>query len=170
VKNGIVNYNDQYAADVQLELGQQDYYVSLDNFKSASTSAKIDAKDITSIIFTVEVGTGRNSPITTTIANVAFTKEDLNYLNSLDAKAVSVYPNPVTGNRITVNFSSAKAAELSLRVTDMNGKVLTLRQVQAVKGMNTVQVPVGNGLTGVHLISLDGADIKYKTTKVMIAN
>jgi hypothetical protein len=170
VKNGIVNYNDQYAADVQLELGQQDYYVSLDNFKSASTNAKIDAKDITSIIFTVEVGTGRNSPITTTIANVAFTKEDLNYLNSLDAKAVSVYPNPVTGNRITVNFSSAKAAELSLRVTDMNGKVLTLRQVQAVKGMNTVQVPVGNGLTGVHLISLDGADIKYKTTKVMIAN
>ena len=170
VKNGIVNYNDQYAADVQLELGQQDYYVSLDNFKSASTNAKIDAKDITSIIFTVEVGTGRNSPITTTIANVAFTKEDLNYLNSLDAKAVSVYPNPVTGNRITVNFSSAKAAELSLRVTDMNGKVLTLRQVQAVKGMNTVQVPVSNGLTGVHLISLDGADIKYKTTKVMIAN
>jgi hypothetical protein len=170
VKNGIVNYNDQYAADVQLELGQQDYYVSLDNFKSASTNAKIDAKDITSIIFTVEVGTSRNSPITTTLANVAFTKEDLNYLNSLDAKAVSVYPNPVTGNRITVNFSSAKAAELSLRVTDMNGKVLTLRQVQAVKGMNTVQVPVSNGLTGVHLISLDGADIKYKTTKVMIAN
>jgi hypothetical protein len=170
VKNGIVNYNDQYAADVQLELGQQDYYVSLDNFKSASTNAKIDAKDITSIIFTVEVGTGRNSPITTTLANVAFTKEDLNYLNSLDAKAVSVYPNPVTGNRITVNFSSAKAAELSLRVTDMNGKVLTLRQVQAVKGMNTVQVPVSNGLTGVHLISLDGADIRYKTTKVMIAN
>ncbi|OYU54475.1 MAG: hypothetical protein CFE25_14280 [Chitinophagaceae bacterium BSSC1] len=170
VKNGITNYNDQYATDVQLELGQQDYYIALDKFKSASTSASIDAKDITSIIFTVEVGTGRNSPITTTIANVAFTKEDLNYLNSLDAKAVSVYPNPVTGNRITVNFSSAKAAELSLRVTDMNGKVLTLKQVQAVKGMNTVQVPVSNGLTGVHLISLDGSDIKYKTTKVMIAN
>ncbi len=170
VKNGIVNYKDQYAANVQLELGQQDYYVSLDNFKSAATSAKIDAKDITSIIFTVEVGTGRNSPISTTIANVAFTKEDLNYLNSLDAKAVSVYPNPVTGNRITVNFSSAKAAELSLRVTDMNGKVLTLRQVQAVKGMNTVQVPVSNGITGVHLISLDGGEAKYKTIKVMIAN
>jgi hypothetical protein len=170
VKNGIVDYRNQYAADVQLELGQQDYYIGLENFKSASTNAKIDAKDITSIIFTVEVGTGRNSPITTTLSNVAFTKEDLNYLSSLDAKEVAIYPNPVTGNKITVNFSSAKAAELSLRVTDMSGKVITLRQVQAVKGMNTVQVPVSTGLKAVHIVSLDGADIKYKSTKVMITN
>ncbi|HQR92666.1 MAG TPA: cadherin-like beta sandwich domain-containing protein [Sediminibacterium sp.] len=170
VKNGIVDYRNQYAADVQLELGQQDYYVSLDNFKSASTSAKIDAKDITSIIFTVEVGTGRNSQITTTIANVAFTKEDLNYLSSLEAKELALYPNPVTGNRITVNFSSAKAAELSLRVTDMSGKVITLKQVQAVKGMNTVQVPVSTGLKAVHIVSLDGADMKYQSKKVMITN
>ncbi len=170
IKNGIVDYRSQYAADVQLELGQQDYYIALDKFTSTSTSAKIDPKDITSIVFTVEVGTGRNSPISTTLSNVAFTKEDLNYLSSLEAKELAVYPNPVSGNRITVNFSSAKAAELSLRVTDMSGKVITLRQVQAVKGMNTVQVPVSTGLKAVHIVSLDGADIKYKSTKVMITN
>ncbi len=170
IKNGIVDYRSQYAADVQLELGQQDYFIALDKFTSASTSAKIDAKDITSIVFTVEVGTGRNSPITTTLSNVAFTKEDLNYLSSLEAKELAVYPNPVSGNRITVNFSSAKAAELSLRVTDMSGKVITLKQIQAVKGMNTVQVPVSTGLKAVHIVSLDGADIKYKSTKVMITN
>jgi hypothetical protein len=170
IKNGIVDYRSQYAADVQLELGQQDYYIALDKFTSASNSAKIDPKDITSIVFTVEVGTGRNSPISTTLSNVAFTKEDLNYLSSLEAKELAVYPNPVSGNRITVNFSSAKAAELSLRVTDMSGKVITLRQVQAVKGMNTVQVPVSTGLKAVHIVSLDGADIKYKSTKVMITN
>lgn len=71
VKNGIVNFKDQYSADVQLEKGQQDYYISLDNFKSASTSTKIDAKDISTIIFAIEVGTGRNSPITNTKRPVA---------------------------------------------------------------------------------------------------
>jgi phosphoribosylformimino-5-aminoimidazole carboxamide ribonucleotide (ProFAR) isomerase len=52
----------------------------------------------------------------------------------------------------------------------MSGKVITLKQVQAVKGMNTVQVPVSTGLKAVHIVSLDGADMKYQSKKVMITN
>ena len=170
VKNGIVDYKNQYAADVHLEMGQQDYFIPLDKFTSLATSAKLDAKDVTTVIFTIEVGSGRNSAINSTLSNLAFTKEDLTYLASLDAKEVAVYPNPVTGSKITVNFASAKDAELSLRVTDMNGKVLTLKQVQAVKGMNTVQLPIANGLNGIHIVSLDGAGIKYNPKKVAILN
>jgi hypothetical protein len=81
-----------------------------------------------------------------------------------------VYPNPVNGNKITVNFSSAKDAELSLRVTDMSGKVISLKQVAAVKGMNTVQVPISSGLNGIHIVSLDGANIKYNPKKVAVMN
>jgi hypothetical protein len=170
VKNGIVDYKNQYAADIQLALGQQDYFLPLDKFTSASTSAKIDAKDVTTVIFTVEVGTGKNSSINSTLANIAFTKEDLSYLASLSANEVSVYPNPASGNKLTVNFASAKDAELSLRLTDMNGKVLTLKQVSAVKGMNTVQLPISSGLNGIHIVSLDGAGIKYNPKKVAIMN
>jgi hypothetical protein len=170
VKNGIVDYKNQYAINLPLEMGQKEYYLSLDKFVSQGTSATINANDITTVIFTVEVGTGRNSSVATSLSNISFTKEDLNYLNSLEAKTITAYPSPVTGNKITVNFSSAKAEELSLRVTDMNGKVISLKQVSAVKGMNTVQLPISNGLTGIHIISLDGTNIKYNSTKVSIMN
>ncbi len=170
VKNGIVDYKNQYAAIVPLELGEKEYYLSLDQFVSEGTSAKINANDITTVVFTVEVFTGKNNTISTNLSNISFTKTDMNYLNSLESKELQISPNPVTGNRFICNFMSSKTAVLSLHVTDMNGKLIYSQSVNAVKGENSVPVTLTNKTTGIQIVSLEGPELKYNSKKLVIVN
>ncbi|MDE3142706.1 MAG: hypothetical protein KGL19_01040, partial [Bacteroidota bacterium] len=169
VKNSITNWADQYNTLIPLDNGTKDYSLSLSSFKSASIKDNINANDVTTVVFSIEVGNGRSNTLNTTLSNISFSKQDVAYLQSLSAKEVQVYPNPVIGNNFTCSFMSDKQTTLNLRVIDVeSGRVVTTQQVNAVTGQNTVQVNV-NKVTGsnVYMVALDNNEVKYKTVKII---
>jgi hypothetical protein len=170
VKNSIKNWNEQFSTDLILETGEQDYYIAFDKFVSAVSKDKINATDITSIVFTIEVGTGRNTTVSNSFSNVSFTKLDVNYINSLENKELTVYPNPLTGNQFTCSFYSPKAAALTLNITNANGQNILTKQVNAVIGFNQVPIQVNGNGKGVHIVSLEGTSVKYNSKKLIIVN
>ncbi|OIR00730.1 cadherin-like beta sandwich domain protein [mine drainage metagenome] len=170
VKNSVTNWADQYYTEIKLDQNQKDYYVSMNSFISAASTAKINPNDVTTIIFAVEVGTGTNSPINTTLSNISFAKQDYVYLNSLKSKDIQLYPNPSTSKNFTCNFYSDKDVQLTLRITDLSGRTIASQQVNAITGLNVVPVTLTSNVNGIHVVSLEGADVKYNSKKVVIVN
>lgn len=70
VQNGISEWKNQYTTDIRLGSGQQEYFIPFSQFKSAGSIKNIDPKDVTTLVFTVEVNAGRNSPIASTFSNI----------------------------------------------------------------------------------------------------
>ena len=170
VRDSITNWKNQYTLQVPLASGQKDYTVSLSSFTSAGIATPIHASDITLVQFSVEVGTGKNSSVNTTLSNVNFTKESAAYLNSLSSKEIQIYPNPATGKTFTCSFYSETATELTLKITDLSGRTIATQVVSAAVGQNTVPVKLNTNATGVHIITLDGTGVKYNTQKVILNN
>ena len=173
VKSSIVNWSDQYNTLIPLDKASKEYFISLDAFTSALSKDKINANDITTIVFSIEVGNGQNTAINTTLNSISFTKKDASYLQSLSAKEVQLYPNPATGNRFTCSFMSDKSAQLTLRVIDMTtGQIMHTQQVAAVTGINNVQVDINrrNAGSSVYIIALDGESVQYKKAKIIAGN
>ena len=173
VKNSIVNWADQYNTIIPLDKNSKDYFISMDAFTSAASKDRINANDVTTVVFSVEVGTGQTSAINTALSSISFAKQEASYLQSLSEKEVLVYPNPATGNKFTCSFMSDKSAQLTLRVIEMTtGKLMQTQQVAAVPGINTIQVGVNrrNAGNSVYLIALDGDNVQYKKAKVIAGN
>jgi len=168
VKNSIVNWNDQYYTEIKLDDAQKDYYISMDKFASTASTNKITANDVTTVVFAIEVGTGRSAAINTTLSNISFTKVDQSYINSLDSKEIQLYPNPATAKNFSCSFYSNQAQQLTLHVTDVMGRTVATQQVSAIKGLNVVPVALKSGTNGMHIVSLDGADVKYNSKKAII--
>ncbi|WP_172637512.1 YDG domain-containing protein, partial [Sediminibacterium salmoneum] len=123
VQNGISEWKNQYTTDIRLGSGQQEYFIPFSQFKSAASAKNIDPKDVTTLVFTVEVNAGRNSPIASTFSNISFTKEKpaLNTTEQ-EEKTIQVFPNPVTDNVFTASFVSPVAGELTMKINDASGR------------------------------------------------
>ena len=171
VKNSITNWADQYYTEIKLDNNQKDYYVSLDNFISSASKDKINANDVTTVVFAIQVGTTNSSAVNTTLSNISFTKLEANYLNSLNSKEIQLYPNPSTAKNFNCSFySNVDAQQLTLRVTDAMGITIATQQVNAVKGLNIVPVTINSNTNGIHFITLDGTGVKYNSKKMLLTS
>ena len=169
IKNSTVNWKDQYYADIKLDQNQKDYYISLDKFVSDATKDKIKATDITTVVFSLDMpGGGINYPINSNFSNISFTKVDLDYIASLESKEVQVFPNPTVGGKFICSFKSDKDADLTLFVNDITGRQIHTQRVSAIKGDNKVPVTLSNSINGMHIISLEGANVKYDSKKLSV--
>jgi hypothetical protein len=168
VKNSITNWKNQYYTDITLDQDHKEYFVSFDKFISLGSQTKISATDISTIVFSVQTGNGSTNVINTTLSNISFTKEDLNYLASLELKEMQLFPNPVTGNRFSCNFVSGRAAILTLSITDASGRLVQSQQVNAVKGNNSIPITIFISNPGMHIVSLEGTQDKYQSKKLVV--
>ncbi len=91
VKNSITNYQNQYSYSMPLASELSSYNISLDDFKSAGTTDKIDANDITTVVFSFETTSGKTVTINTLLSEVAFSKKTAGYLNSQEAAQIYVF-------------------------------------------------------------------------------
>ncbi|HQS23277.1 MAG: hypothetical protein B7Y11_00885 [Sphingobacteriia bacterium 24-36-13] len=169
VKNGVAEWKNQYTTDIRLGSGQQEYYIPFSQFKSAGSAKVLDPTDVTTLVFTIEVGTGRNSPIASTFSNISFTKEKP-VINAADQeeKTIQVFPNPVTDNVFTASFVSPVAGEFTMKINDGTGRSIFSKQVNVVKGPNAVPVRLNNGVIGTHFLTLEGKGVKFAPTTVVI--
>lgn len=67
---------------------------------------------------------------------------------------VNIMPNPFEDN-MTVSFNSNTGATVMLKVTDMNGRVVIDKGIQAVAGSNSVGVDVTDLSSGIYFIQLN---------------
>jgi hypothetical protein len=169
VKNGVTEWKNQYTTDIRLGSGQQEYYIPFSQFKSAGSTKAIDPKDVTTLVFTIEVGTGRNSPIASTFSNISFTKEKPAINNAdQEEKTIQVFPNPVTDNVFTASFVSPVAGEFTMKINDGTGRSIYTKQVNVAKGPNAIPVRLNNGVIGTHFLTLEGNNVKFAPTTVVI--
>ncbi len=169
VKKSIANWDDQYSLVVPLAIEEKDYYVSLSDFVS-KTKKVFNANDISTIVMSIEVGTGKTTSIANSFKSISFSKEDAVYVNSLSSKEVQVYPNPATSS-FTCSFRSDKNASLTVKLTELTtGKVIYTKAVQATRGLNKVLVDLNtNGSNlGAYLLTVNGADAVYQRKNILL--
>jgi hypothetical protein len=170
VKAGVTNWADQYSLVLPLSGSTKDYKISLDDFVSTATKDKIDPKDISMVIFGFAANGGRLSNVTANISNVAFSKTDFAYLNSLQSKEINVYPNPAKGGSFVASFKAPSATTLTMSITDANsGKLIFSKLVNATIGSNSIPVHLDltTGIT-TYILSLEGASGRYTPKKVLM--
>ena len=64
-----------------------------------------------------------------------------------------VYPSPTT-DQVTVQFNTIQEEAVSLRITDVSGRLIMQQVVEATNGSNILTVPVSNLPAGLYLVNL----------------
>ncbi len=168
-KEGVNNWKSQYTYYITGLQDGQTYQIGTSEFKSTDNGlpATMDLSDVTSVVYNIENPTGQTISFNAGISNAAFSKVDIAYERSLQAKAVGISPNPSNGN-FKVSFASPAAAQLQLTIIDNLGRVVSTKQVNATQGNNTVSVSLNETMKkGLYFVSLQGAGTRYDTQKVM---
>ncbi len=170
VKQSIVNWADQYTLQIPVSNETKDYAISLSDFKSTGSNLPIDVSDISTIVFSMGAATpGKSTSVELSLSSVSFSKEDLVYLRSLQLREVSLYPNPSNGI-FNVRFKADKDYGLTLNIIDAaTGRIALTKMVNAVRGENSVPVELKNNSgQKMYIISLNGSNVQYKSTKMVI--
>ncbi len=172
VKEGIAQWNDQYTYTLQLDPQKKEYQISLADFASKGVAGKIRANDVTTVVFSIEA-TEANTAVNARIGKVGFTKTDVDYLRSLEAKDVQLFPNPSEG-RFTIQFRSPVEMPLTVKLTDAaTGRPVMSRAIQAIQGENqvTMEMNAQKRSQGVYIVHLEGANgVRYKPAKLSVTS
>ena len=84
-----------------------------------------------------------------------------------NVSSVNVMPNPMNSGA-TLSYAAEKNAAYSMKITDVTGKVVSVKEIAAIAGMNTTTIERGNLSAGIYIISLtDG--VSSVTKKLSIA-
>lgn len=83
---------------------------------------------------------------------------------------VSVYPNPVTNNQFTVQFSSLDAGNYTIQVTDVMGRQVSQQAVAVVSDSQLQQVKIASSVArGVYLVKVaDAAGKVVSSVKIVV--
>jgi len=90
------------------------------------------------------------------------TKSGETELTSGDENAFSVYPNP-TSDLVTVNFNSNVGGKYSVKLSDMNGKVVILEYLDAIIGNNEYKCLLGDLAPGLYSLVIQTDDATFQS-------
>ncbi len=168
IKKSITTYSEQYTYTQSLD-GDKEYAINLNQFKSTKGNTAFDASDITAVSFSFNNSRGVATTMTADLSKVRFSKAVAATVTDNNLSAISIYPNPAT-TRFTANFNSDKAQSLVLKVTELaTGRVIKTQFVNATKGLNKQSIELSNSTaSGNYIVTLEGDDVKYNATKVMV--
>lgn len=170
VKSSIEQWKHQYRANINVKDEEETYYIPFSFFKSNATNAKIVANDLTMLTFTflpVEAGT---NDLDLTISEVKFVKKaPLGYeelLNTMKNEYV-IYPNPTHGQFNCLLYSDI-AAEATLTLRDISGKLIYSSKVNLVEGRNELDFNLNLKSTGLMFMNIVSDKTNYGTTKILV--
>ena len=120
------------------------------------------------MVYNIENPTGQSINFNAGIASAAFSKVDIAYERTLQAKTVGISPNPNNG-AFNVSFASPSVTQLQLTVIDNTGRLIISTPVNTTVGQNKASINLSQGLKkGVYYVSLRGSGVNYNTQKVII--
>lgn len=79
----------------------------------------------------------------------------------------SIYPNPAK-NFATVSFMATQAGKYMVQITDANGRILQVKEANAVKGRNTISINVSGYAKGSYFVRLSNKDGKQQATFTLV--
>lgn len=71
---------------------------------------------------------------------------------------LQVAPNPIAGNEVQVQISTASRKNISLTLIDALGRVNLYKQLQVQPGINSIVLPAGNLVSGVYYVRYDDGE------------
>lgn len=125
---------------------------------TTNTNNKILTGLTTSTQYDAQVGTncaGWLSPLTPIVqfTTLASRPGQTTLEEELNTNTIEVFPNPVK-DQLSIQFNDDAATGYELKVTDMNGRVVSSAHVQSVEGMNEFSVDASAFAKGVYSIQL----------------
>ena len=73
---------------------------------------------------------------------------------------VNISPNPAKG-QVSISWKEDNAASVKIQISNAQGVVLITKQVNTQKGMNSLQMNIGNLVTGFYSVTIyNGTDVK----------
>ena len=86
------------------------------------------------------------------------------------AKLISVYPNPVTSNRISVQFNKVPNGDYTVELTDVLGRSVMVRKVNVANTDQVQVLPLNKGdAKGIYMVKVyDAGNLSVFTQKVMV--
>ncbi|HEY6974637.1 MAG TPA: T9SS type A sorting domain-containing protein [Chitinophagaceae bacterium] len=93
-----------------------------------------------------------------------------NILNAVAAdgksnNALFAYPNPVK-NTVTINYSAKQHGKYVFELTELNGKVLLHKEINATQGLNTTTIDMGRFAKGIYFVNIVSADLRRQSIKL----
>jgi hypothetical protein len=80
-------------------------------------------------------------------------------------KNAFAYPNPAD-NMVTINFSAKQNGKYILELTELSGKILLHKEVNALPGINNTALDVSRFAKGIYFINITGADKQKQSIKL----
>lgn len=75
-------------------------------------------------------------------------------LSDLENSGLSIYPNPVTSGIIHVEINLRKAQEVTISITDIHGKLVNYKKLQANKGLSNNPIDLHHLTNGIYYIKV----------------
>ena len=80
---------------------------------------------------------------------------------------LNLYPNPTRGE-LTIDFQTAQAGTIQLFVTDMNGKVVRLRELDVDAGVQQTQLDASRLGAGVYIVHMINAETRISKKFIVL--
>ena len=72
--------------------------------------------------------------------------------------SVNIFPNPANNN-LTIELNSDKNTSVSVKVTDINGRVYLSENIPVNSGMNKSSMDISALSSGIYFVSIDNGEI-----------
>lgn len=168
VKKSVSSWNKQYSYTMALD-GNREYSIPLSKFFTTTSSTAINANDITAVNFSFTNNRGVNTSMTMNLNNVRFSNANPTVIDN-SFSVINVYPNPTVGG-FAATFNSQSNQSLVLKVVEIGtGRVVKTQFINAIKGLNKQTIELGNTVSGNYVVTLEGDDMKYTTTKLVVSS
>jgi choice-of-anchor A domain-containing protein len=169
IKSSVEEWKEQYRVMINLSEEEQTYYIPFENFTSIGSSNKINADDLTTVLFTFLPVEAKTNDLDLFISNVKFTKTaalDVTTatINEFDNKLIT-YPNPTLGNVNIILFSKTNT-KATVSLFDITGKEIYTSSTNLTKGKNEIEINAKVN-PGILFLKVRSNEINYGTTKII---
>ena len=75
------------------------------------------------------------------------------------------YPNPVK-NSVTINYSAKQNGKYIFELTELSGKILFHKEVNAVQGLNNATIDMSRFTKGIYFVNIISTDLRRQSIKL----
>ncbi|MFY7653287.1 MAG: DUF4114 domain-containing protein, partial [Chitinophagaceae bacterium] len=163
IKNSIANWDKQYAIRIPISNNWKEYGINLNELISANSTDKINATDVTGLVFSFEVPQGSHTTIDGGLKNIYFSKQE-KPTDVANTNSINLFPNPAKNN-FTLQFNSPAAETVTVTVVELaTGKTIYTQHANIIKGNNWVNIQLNKHYNnGAYVVKIKGNQLNLLT-------
>ena len=171
IKQSIVQWPQQYKANINIRSNENTYYIPLKVFSSTGSKERITADDLTTLTFSFLPALAKSSNLRLNISDLKFTKTaptGFEYLVHDLENQMLLYPNPSKGLVKCLAYADV-SGQATLEVRNLTGAVIYRQNISLVEGRNELSFDFDARVTNSKFvfINLVSSEKDYGTVKVI---